>query len=95
MTTQIETTERHICDYPGCTRKADPDGYFWDDNHLCMIHRTQVSQKTLNELNEATADCLRESHEGGTQYLPKAMIAYANAWNKAISEIKTAHLRCE
>jgi len=95
MTTKRETTDRHICDYPGCKREVTPSGSFWDDNHLCMIHCTQVSQETMDQLREAAADCLRESHEGGTQHLPKAMIAYANAWKKAINEIKTTHLRCE
>jgi len=88
MTTKRETIERYICDYPGCKREAAPGGSFWDDDHLCIIHRTQVSQKTMDDLREAVADCLRESHEGGTQHLPKAMIAYANAWNKASTRSK-------
>ena len=95
MTTERQTNERHICDFPECHREAPPGGSFWNDNHLCLIHRTQLSQATMDELCEATADCLRESHEGGTQHLPKAMVAYANAWNKAINEIKTAHLHCK
>jgi hypothetical protein len=79
---------KHICDVPGCDREVSDGGSFWDDNHLCILHRSSVSEKTMKELQEATSDCIRESHEGGTTHLPKAMVSYANAWDTALMEIQ-------
>lgn len=81
-------TYKHICDVPDCEREVTDGGSYWDDNHLCVLHRSAVSESTMNELQEATKDCLRESHEGGTRHYPKACVRYSKAWDMALMEIQ-------
>lgn len=95
MTTHQTVSEMHICDVVNCERTANYGGSFWDDKHLCMAHLTLVSEETIIRLRQASDDCVRESHEGGTPYLPDALSAFASAWDQALLEIKTAQLRCE
>ena len=87
MTTHKHINYRFICDISGCSREVSEAGGFYKDYHLCLVHRAKVSEATLDKLTCASHVCVRETHEGGTRYLPKAEFEFSKWWDMALMEI--------